>query len=363
MKWGLDGWLYCATATESAARIELVKAGGSPTPTAATFASAPTGRARSAVRALRNTAATATTGATGSAATTAIRCIQFVLADHYLRRNKLVAAANGKVDVPEQAGAAEVFPRSRTIARYNDLYAANRFTSANSTIVYRDDLFGPAFEGNAFISEPVHNLVHREVMRRDGLMFASRRADDEKDSEFLASADNWFRPAMLATGPDGALWVADMYRQTIEHPEWIPIEIQKQIDLRAGSDMGRIYRVFPVGRRPRKMPRLDKMSTAELVAAMDSPSGWQRDMVQQLLVWKPDTAAIEPLRKLAADSTRPAARVQALWTLELLGGLEPAQIARALADPQRRGSATCHPAQRVAPGRGAAVGRSHPQAG
>ncbi len=259
---------------------------------------------------------------------------QFVLADHYLRRNKFVSAPNGKLDVPEQAGAAEVFPRSRTIARYNDLYAANRFTSANSTIVYRDDLFGPAFEGNAFISEPVHNLVHREVMRRDGLLFASRRADDEKDSEFLASADNWFRPAMLATGPDGALWVADMYRQTIEHPEWIPLEIQKQIDLRAGSDMGRIYRVFPVGKSPRKMPRLDRMSTVELVAALDSPSGWQRDMVQQLLVWNPDAAAIEPLRRLAAESTRPAARVQALWTLELLGGLEAAQIARALEDPQ-----------------------------
>jgi len=27
-----------------------------------------------------------------------------------------------------------------------------------------DDLFGPAYEGNAFISEPVHNLVHREIV-------------------------------------------------------------------------------------------------------------------------------------------------------------------------------------------------------
>ena len=65
---------------------------------------------------------------------------------------------------------------------------------------------------------------------------------------------------MLATGPDGALWIADMYRQTIEHPEWIPLEMQKQLDLRAGYDMGRIYRVFPIGKTPRKIPRLDKLS-------------------------------------------------------------------------------------------------------
>ena len=190
------------------------------------------------------------------------------------------------MDVAEQPGAAEVFPRSRTLARFNDLYAANRFTSANSTIVYRDDFFGPAFEGNAFISEPVHNLVHREVMRPNGLEFRSRRADDERDSEFVASADNWFRPTMLATGPDGALWIADMYRQTIEHPEWIPEAVQNQLDLRAGSDMGRLYRVVPVGKTPRTIPRLDRLSTDELVAALDSPSGWQRDMVQQMLVWR-----------------------------------------------------------------------------
>ncbi|HEV3138556.1 MAG TPA: hypothetical protein VGZ26_11645, partial [Pirellulales bacterium] len=252
--------------------------------------------------------------------------------DQYLRRNKHVPAANGRVDVSERPGAAEVFPRSRTIARYNDLYAANRFTSANSTIVYRDDFFGPAFEGNAFVSEPVHNLVHREIMRLEGLTYTSRRADDEKDSEFLASADNWFRPAMLAAGPDGALWVADMYRQTIEHPEWIPMEVQKKIDLRAGADMGRIYRVFPVGSHPRKIPRLDRLTTNELVAAMDSPSGWQRDMVEQMLLWKDDKAAIEPLRKLIAQSHRPNCRVQALWTLELLGGLEPEMIAAGMSD-------------------------------
>ena len=156
--------------------------------------------------------------------------------------------------------------------------------SACSTIIYRDTLFGKEFEGNAFISEPVHNLVHRVVVTPKGVTFAGQRANDEKESEFLASSDNWFRPTMIQVGPDGALWIADMYRYVIEHPEWIPKDWQKKLDLRAGHDKGRIYRVFPVGAKPRAIPRLDKLDTAGLVAALDSPNGWQRDMAMMMLI-------------------------------------------------------------------------------
>ena len=179
-----------------------------------------------------------------------------------MSNDELAVAPKAKVDVPEIPGAAPVYPLSRTIARYNDLWAANHFTSANSTIIYRDDLFGPAFAGNNFVSEPVHNLVHREIVSPNGVTFTSRRGDDERDREFLASSDNWFRPTMLKTGPDGALWVADMYRYVIEHPQWIPKDVQQQVDLRAGQDKGRLYRIFPVGTTPRPIPRLDKLDAA-----------------------------------------------------------------------------------------------------
>ena len=330
--WGLDGWLYGAHGDSVGGKIECRKTGETVNANGRDF------RIRPDEGLLDPQAGASQYGRNrddwnnwfGNSNSNPM--FQYVLDDHYLRRNKHVPATNAKDDVSEEPGVAEVFPRSRTLARYNDLYAANRFTSANSTIVYRDNLFGPAFEGNSFVSEPVHNLVHREIMRPDGLTFSSRRADDEKASEFLASADNWFRPTTLATGPDGALWVADMYRQTIEHPEWIPLEMQRQLDLRAGSDMGRIYRVYPVGTRPRKIPRLDKLSTMELVQAMDSPNGWQRDMVQQMLVWRTDLSAFEPLGKLAATCSRPQSRVQALWTLELLGALKPDAILHAMSD-------------------------------
>ena len=168
--------------------------------------------------------------------------------------------------------------------RFNDPGMANHVTSANSPTPYRDELFGPWFATSLFVSEPVHNLVHRMVLEPDGVTFRGRRGPNGSGREFLASSDNWFRPTMLKTGPDGALWIADMYRAVIEHPEWIPDDWEKRLDLRAGSEQGRIYRVYPVDRKPRPIPRLDRLDEAGLVAALDSPSGWQRDTAQRLLL-------------------------------------------------------------------------------
>lgn len=258
-----------------------------------------------------------------------------VLEDRYLRRNPHISPPDVKMQVSVAPGASPVYPASATVQRFNDLSRANRFTSACSAMIYRDDLFGPEFMGNSFVCEPVHNLVHREVLTPAGVTFSSRRADDEKQSEFFASRDNWSRPVMVRTGPDGALWVADMYRLVIEHPEWIPKQWQQRLDLRAGHDKGRIYRVFPAGKKPRAMPRLDKLDTAGLVAALDSSSGWQRDMAQQLLIERRDPAAIPLLEKLAADvKKRPLCRLHALCTLDgLQPALDPDTLLTALADP------------------------------
>jgi putative membrane-bound dehydrogenase-like protein len=264
---------------------------------------------------------------------------QFVLDDHYQRRNPHFASPKPAVDVPVEAGNAPVFPKSRLLARFNDYHTANRFTSACSAIIYTDDLFGPSFSGNAFISEPVHNLVHREVVSQRGPHFTSRRAPDEQQSEFLASSDNWFRPTMIQTGPDGALWIADMYRLVIEHPQWIPDTFQKKLDLRAGWDQGRLYRVYPTDRPPRPIPRLDRLDIPRLVAAFDSPSAWQRDTVQQLLIERgreageARAACVPLLAARVRDARNPLVRLHALCTLSGLAALDAAVVEQALADP------------------------------
>jgi len=246
----------------------------------------------------------------------------YVLEDHYLKRNPHVFYPDPRVQVSVKPGASQVFPISKPLPRFNSPQALNHFTSACSTIIYRDTLFGKEFEGNAFISEPVHNLIHREIMKPKGVTFTSQRADDEQQSEFLASSDNWFRPTMIQVGPDGALWIADMYRYVIEHPEWIPKDWQKKLDLRAGHDLGRIYRVYPEKAKPREIPRMDKMASVNLATHLESPSGWVRDMAQQLLVQRFSADDIglakKELVRIATSSKSPEARLHAFYSSEHL---------------------------------------------
>jgi len=257
----------------------------------------------------------------------------YTLEDHYLRRNPHFAPPGVRKQVSVSPGAAPVFPRSKTLARFNDYNMANRFTSACSQMIYRDELLGQEYSGNMFVCEPVHNLVSREIVTPAGSTFTGRRAEGEEQSEFLASEDNWFRPSMVRTGPDGALYVADMYRLVIEHPKWIPLDMQRQIaDLRAGDDKGRIYLIYPSNKKPRPIARLDKLDTAGLVAALDSPNGPQRDLAQQMLLWRADKSAIEPLTKMARQAWRPQARVHALCTLDGLAGLADQLLIEAMRD-------------------------------
>ncbi|GIW86912.1 MAG: hypothetical protein KatS3mg108_1236 [Isosphaeraceae bacterium] len=236
-----------------------------------------------------------------------------VLDDEWLAQNRAVAFPVPAVNLEPDR---RLFPVSPIVARFNDLDNAGLATSANTPAPYRDDLLGPTAASSLFISEPVHNLVHRMRLVADGVTYRGVRAADETHREFLASADTWFRPTMIKTGPDGGLWIADMYRAVIEHPEWIPDDWEAQLDLRAGHDRGRIYRVLPVHREARPIPRLDRLDSIGLVAALDSPNGWQRDTAMRLLLhagWDETVAA--GLRRLAQSASDPRVRIQALATL------------------------------------------------
>jgi putative membrane-bound dehydrogenase-like protein len=256
----------------------------------------------------------------------------YPLPDQYARRNPRAAAPSPAVQLARDADPSLLFPASRTLARYNHPESANRVTSACSPLIYRDALMGEQYAGNAFTCEPVHNLVQRLVLKPDGVTFAGHRAEDERASEFLAATDPWFRPVQVRTGPDGALWVVDMYRFVIEHPRWISPDRLATLDVRAGADRGRIYRVFPSDSRPRTMSRLENLTTVELARQLDSPNGTVRDLVQRLLVHRRDRTAVPVLAELARSSARPECRVQALGALDGLDSLDPTILKVALDD-------------------------------
>ena len=118
-------------------------------------------------------------------------------------------------------------------------------------MIYRDDLLFNRSDSqqHAFTCEPFHNLVQHNIISDDGVSFGFHRDPAESEFDFFASRDRWCRPVMARTGPDGALWVVDMYRYMIEHSEWLPAagKAEMKPHERRGEEFGRIYRVYPSG--------------------------------------------------------------------------------------------------------------------
>lgn len=150
---------------------------------------------------------------------------------------------------------------------------------------------------------------------------------------------------MARTGPDGTLWVADMYRAMIEHPDWLTPEGREELlpQYRLGDDKGRIWRVVRDGTPRRGFPAavIAARTPTDFVALLDSDNVWQRDLAQQLLVQETDAsrrqAAITPLSRLATTSPRAETRLQAICTLDGLSSLDDALLVTAA----RRPAPTC----------------------
>jgi putative membrane-bound dehydrogenase-like protein len=258
-------------------------------------------------------------------------CRHYPLADHYLRRNPYVPLPDQDVLVPDYPNPNRLYPIQQQMQLFKLSGPPGQTTAACGLGIYRDNLLGEEYHGDAFVCESVNLLVHRLKLTPRGCTFSGRRAADEAASEFLAATDTWFRPVQVRTGPDGALYVVDMYRFVIEHPRWIPPADLAKLDVRAGSTLGRIYRVRPKNRELRPVPRLDKLDTAGLVAALDSPNGWQRDLASDRLLSE-GKSAVKPLEALAANSPRAEARLHALCVLGAMGEQKSAVVQAALAD-------------------------------
>ena len=256
----------------------------------------------------------------------------YPLTDHYLRRNPHFLPPSPGVAVATYPDANRLFPISQPLERFNDPSHINRVTSGCGLGLYRDTLLGEAFYGDAFVCEPVHNLVRRLKLQPKGVSFSAHRPEGNTAPEFLASTDNWFRPAEIRTGPGGGLWVVDMYRFLVEHPRWIQPGRLARIDARAGSDRGRIYRVLPGGKKARPVPDLTQRSGAGLAKALESPNGTLRELAHQQIVWSADEAAVPGLRRLVRTGSRPQTRVQAMAALAELGRLAKRDVASALGD-------------------------------
>ncbi|MEY4940575.1 MAG: hypothetical protein RIQ93_2310 [Verrucomicrobiota bacterium] len=204
------------------------------------------------------------------------------------------------------------------------------FTAANSTYIYRGDLF-PEYYGNAFAAEPSAHFVRRSILKAENGTLQGRNAYDK--SEFLASTDERFRPVGFSTGPDGALYVIDLYRGILQHRISLTSYLRNQIEQRnldKGLHYGRIYRVVPADRPTPRATQIAPLTTAQWVERLAHANSWWRETAQRILVERQDASVIPAIRELALNSRQAMGRVHALWTLDGMNALDPATVFAAI---------------------------------
>jgi len=227
----------------------------------------------------------------------------------------------------------------------------NHFTASCGQSIFRGDALPKDFVGDYIVCEPVGRIVRRaKVYDIKGKTFLKNAYDS---SEFISSSDMNFRPVNSATGPDGNLYIVDMYHGIIQQGNWTQKGsfLRNKIDslgLAKNIGRGRIYRVVYDGMKSDPKPNMLNESTATLVSYLGHPNGWWRDNAQKLIITRGDKSVVPALKAIAtgqkgvsASDTNQLARIHALWTLEGLNAIDKDVLIQALHDhdPQVRKTA------------------------
>ncbi len=248
-----------------------------------------------------------------------------VLPSKWLARNPRLAFSETVQDCNERpvktglrggGDGVRLFPISKNITTADS--HAGSFSAACAITIWRDGALPYEFREAALTCDPTGNLVHADKLKTHDVTFRAQPMFENR--ELLASGDDWFRPVFLTCGPEGALYVCDMYRKTIEHPDYLPEEVRKRTDFESGKTMGRIWRVWhPKFALPAPVPFAGE-SAAELVRRMDARSGWEANTAHRLLIeQRPDAAAAALRTAIEA----PGSSKTQWWRIRALAALGP----------------------------------------
>jgi putative membrane-bound dehydrogenase-like protein len=258
---------------------------------------------------------------------------QRIVPFRYLDRFPGMFPVEATQSISDHEDMARIFPISTAQTRPNHPEQAGHFSAAGGVGYIGYDIYPDDLYRSVTVGDVVGNLIHRDVLRERSGIFAAQRSPKEMDREFISSRDNSCRMTGLELGPDGALYVMDMQRDVIEHPDYIPEKIKKNIDIRAGENRGRIYRLFPKSGLPKSTVNLARATPDQLVTELESHNQWRRQTAQRLLVERKSRTPAARIEGLAAKSKYAPARVHCLWALDGLRVLSEYRVSQSLADP------------------------------
>jgi putative membrane-bound dehydrogenase-like protein len=256
---------------------------------------------------------------------------QLVFPDRYIgNRRLLMENSLSNISDHEENGLARIYPIGEQESRVNHPEQSGYFSGSCGITFYGGGAFGPGYENTIWVADVVLNLIHVDKVSASGAGLNASRVLHKK--EFLASRDRSFRPVNMTVGPDGVLYVVDMYRAVIEHPEWIPDDLEKSMDLNAGKDKGRIYRIT---RQGSKQPPFDfekLKSVAGRIESLGHPNQWVRKTAHRLLIENAisDSETVELINALKSENS--FKRLHAMWILSAKNYLQSDDLVAMLGD-------------------------------
>jgi putative heme-binding domain-containing protein len=184
--------------------------------------------------------------------------------------------------------------------------AVPRFT--HNFVIYDGGSLPKTYHGKLFGVEPMQGRVVQSEISPDRSSFKTVDLNRPINTE-----DVRFRPVDIKVGPDGAIYVCDLYEPQISHREHFAGQIDKS--------NGRIYRLRGKNAKPIAPFDLSKKSSKELVATLGHSNKWFRQTAQRLLADRKDKSIIPLLKQTLAEKTGQVA-LEALWALKVTGGFD-----------------------------------------
>lgn len=206
-------------------------------------------------------------------------------------------------------------------------HSVPRFT--HNFIIYEENILPDEYRGRLFGIEPLQGQVVMSDFQPDQSSFQTRDI-----SRVVKTNDQWFRPVDIKAGPDGCIYVADLYEQRIDHSSHYAGRIDRT--------NGRIYRL-----KPKNLPKAEpfdygKSNSKELGKLLEHHGKWHRQTAQRIIAdrtthqrnWPPDSKAPKSspvtLSKSITDRTRVVNAMKAggqlglekLWQLHSHGILQ-----------------------------------------
>ncbi len=200
----------------------------------------------------------------------------------------------------------------------------------------------PHLTGQIVAGMALTSRVQASTLSHDTSTF--RTTDTET---LVTTAEKWFRPVDIKTGPDGGIYIADWCDTRLSH-----LDPRDTWD----KESGRIYRLHLPGAKGIKPFDLAKLTGDELIATLSHPNKWFRQTALRLLYDRADASLLPRLKQLVmskavttskSESTRPSAAsplitqslitnhspLEFFWAVNACGGFDDAFALQSLAHP------------------------------